>query len=353
MIDWWVHGFSKTRRTVWAVTLFFVSMACDAQTEKNELLHRVDAVIAPTMRAWCESKMTYPPTCCLLRVYKREGVAEIWAKTDDIDALALLAEVPVCAVDRQPGPKLRQGDGKTPEGFYTGSLGFWSRYWWMWIDLEAPETSGSVGRGDAVKICLDYPNALDRLRSQACGIHRPGSAICLHGNCVTAGCVSFTNLDFLPIFACAMHHDSARFGPLQVHLFPFRFDHVPPTERQEIAETYFHADIWAASRLNAFWRNLEEGWSFFNEVRRPLDLTFTTTLKRGDHGPSVRTIRSFLVAQGFLDAPDSDVFDQRLQDAVKRFQTAQGLATDGIIGRHTMSRLQTLGCTASLGYGFR
>jgi hypothetical protein len=272
-----------------------------------------------------------------------------------MDYLILLADVPICAMDREPGPKLRQGDGKTPEGFYTGDFGFWSRYWWMWMDVgeSTVDNPGSVGRGSAFKICLNYPNVLDRKRSLHCGVQRPGSEICVHGNCVTAGCVSFENRDFLPVFACAMHHDRNRFGPLQVHLFPFRFEKWSTADRRRRAREFVHANLFQEEELLGFWDNLEEGWSRFNEKPAPLAYRAVSKLELGDRGSMVKALKVFLTDLGFEISKRDGQFDEGLSAAVKTIQTQGHLEADGIVGRRTMKHLKSLGFQEDFGYAFR
>ncbi|MGC3997268.1 MAG: hypothetical protein QM767_07065 [Anaeromyxobacter sp.] len=163
---------------------------------------------------------------------------------------------------------MRQGDGRTPEGFYQAEFGYDSPNWWMWIDLDHPGAQGRVGVGSAFKLCLDYPNAVDRARSARAGAARPGSAICLHGNCVSAGCASMASRDFLPVFAFARHHDRRRAGRLQVHVFPFRFDR--PQDLAARAAAASAATGLPAAELRAGWRELQQGFARFEARPRPL-----------------------------------------------------------------------------------
>jgi murein L,D-transpeptidase YafK len=66
------------------------------------------------------------------------------------------------ALGRNPiGPKERQGDGRTPEGFYT-------------IDARRPDS------GYHLALHVSYPNAQDRARASALGAD-PGGDIMIHG----------------------------------------------------------------------------------------------------------------------------------------------------------------------------
>ena len=72
----------------------------------------------------------------------------------------------------------------------------------------------------------------------------------------------------------------------------------------------------------------------------------STAFRRGDAGAAVAEIRDRLVRLDLLDAVDSevepavaDVFDHRLDAAVRHFQQDQGLTVDGVVGPQTYRRL--------------
>lgn len=91
------------------------------------------------------------------------------------------------------GDKVRQGDGKTPEGEFT-------------IDRRNPESAFHLSLG------LDYPRPEDRARAAAGG-YSPGGDIFIHGqpNGIpdgfklkgdwTAGCVALTNEEMREVWA--------------------------------------------------------------------------------------------------------------------------------------------------------
>src|SRR4051794_14363839 len=54
----------------------------------------------------------------IFRAYKKEAEFEIWKQKSD-GQYALLKTYPMCRWSGQLGPKKRQGDRQTPEGFYT------------------------------------------------------------------------------------------------------------------------------------------------------------------------------------------------------------------------------------------
>jgi len=68
-----------------------------------------------------------------------------------------------------------------------------------------------------------------------------------------------------------------------------------------------------------------------------------TTLKKGDKGHLVETLRTQLIAQDFLPSQgqDSDIFDEPLEEAVKNYQALHGLDPDGKVKGDTLNALNT------------
>jgi len=65
-------------------------------------------------------------------------------------------------------------------------------------------------------------------------------------------------------------------------------------------------------------------------------------MQAGDQGPRIRALRSHLVTTGdLLGSRDSDpeVFDEKLEKAVQRFQRRHGFRPDGIVGEKTVEEL--------------
>jgi murein L,D-transpeptidase YafK len=273
-----MKGRRKAASTAARFTAVFsaaAAMICGAEAvaedlrDPGKMLKKIDGLIGDEVSVWCEEKgLKYPPEAVLLRIFKQERELEIWAGDGGKSGLMLVKTLPICAMDFAPGTKLKQGDGKTPEGFYHPEFGYQSSNWWMWIDLDAVDAPGSRGTGSCFKMCVEYPNAVDRANTRTAGHSNPGGEICLHGNCVSAGCASMKNRDFLPVFAFSRHHNKKRHGKLQLHIFPFRFDRLGADEISHLAAV--HAGKLGKERLLGFWMNLKEGFDRFKSTRRPL-----------------------------------------------------------------------------------
>ena len=85
--------------------------------KNKNIIARIEKMVGKTMQYWTEKAgVNYPPKCVVFRNFKLEGEFEIWGGNTDKN-LKLIKTFEVCAADFQPGPKLQQGDYKTPEGF--------------------------------------------------------------------------------------------------------------------------------------------------------------------------------------------------------------------------------------------
>jgi len=181
----------------------------------------------------------------------------------------------VCAVDDEPGTKFKEGDGKTPEGFYNCSTLYGSSNWFMWINLNYNQIddSGEVGNGfSGFRICTDYPHSIDRLRTKEKLGNKisPGGQICIHGNCVTAGCISFKNRNYLPVFLAMIHHNQKLYGNIKVHTFPFRF-----TEQLKLEYSESVNSEQTPEELINFWNQIEEGYNLFEKSHKALNVTYS------------------------------------------------------------------------------
>ncbi len=254
---------------------FKIDTVSDIKKGVNEkssrfIKNRLEQLIGKSAKEKCQKQqITYPPKFVVFRAFKLEMELEIWAANKRKDKLKLIAKIPICAVDNEPGPKLFRGDGKTPEGFYKCGLYYGSRMDFMWIKLNNKEIKkyGDVGYGSSFKICLNYPNRLDIKRSNSIKKgNSPGSEICLHGNCVTAGCLSFINENFLPVFLFASFHNQKKYGMPDIYIYPFRFTN-------ELKNKYIRPYAKTKKKkILELWENLEESYKLFEKEKHALKI---------------------------------------------------------------------------------
>jgi len=169
-----------------------------------------------------------------IRIFKAESQLEVWV--DDGERHRLFRSYPVCTWSGELGPKLRQGDGQSPEGFYR------------------------VGRAQLnprsqyhLSFNLGYPNAYDRAHG------RTGDFLMVHGSCVSIGCYAMGDAAIEEIYTLVSAGLAGGQAAVPVHVFPFRFSDRPEADWQH--------QPWAD-----FWRNLREGHDAFERSGRPPDI---------------------------------------------------------------------------------
>lgn len=146
--------------------------------------------------------MIWPAKYIYIRSFKYDFQLEVWVKNDIKDPFQLFKTYKVCALAGTLGPKRMEGDYQVPEGFY-------------YINEFNPKSNYYLSLG------INYPNVSDKVLSDSL---RPGSAIFIHGSCVTVGCIPIRDeqIDELYIMAAYAKDKGQDFIP--VHIFPIRFN---------------------------------------------------------------------------------------------------------------------------------
>lgn len=167
----------------------------------------------------------------LLRMFKSESELEVWKEKNG--EFVRFATYPICHWSGSLGPKLREGDKQTPEGFYT---------------LTRQQTR-HVGRWPR-SLDIGFPNFFDQ------SLARTGSLILVHGGCSSVGCFAMTNPVMDEIHQLTTTAIAAGQDHVPVHVFPFRM-------------TDANIKANAKSPWAGFWSNLKEGYDAFEKTKRP------------------------------------------------------------------------------------
>lgn len=168
-----------------------------------------------------------------LRAFKEEKQLELWVRRRDTGKYELFRTWTIAAQSGKPGPKLAEGDGQVPEGFYS-------------VNRAAMKPDSKFH----LAFNIGYPNAYDRQHG------RTGSAIMIHGNQVSIGCLAMTDEKIEEIYTlcdAALDHGQKFF---RVHVFPFRM-------------TAGRMEREAENKWFDFWNNLREGYDWFEKRRIP------------------------------------------------------------------------------------
>lgn len=178
----------------------------------------------------------------LITAYKQEGVLDLYAKAKEDSVYKKITSYRICASSGRLGPKRRQGDGQVPEGFYH-------------VNYFNPSSSYHLS------LMINYPNASDRLKSKAA---RLGGSICIHGSCVTIGCLPMTDDKIKEIYIYAVQARQCGQTKIPVYIFPFRFTDQKMKQYENIYKAY--------PALLEFWKNLRVGHDLFTSDLKELNV---------------------------------------------------------------------------------
>ncbi|QGM97365.1 L,D-transpeptidase family protein [Methylocystis parvus] len=203
----------------------------------------------PTLRPAPDDAFQAPPPKIgmgdpvFVRIFKQEGQLELWLRKNG--RYALYKTFPICKWSGRLGPKIKEADYQSPEGFYSVSakqLNPHSNYY----------RAFNVG----------YPNAFDRQNG------RTGGLVMVHGACKSVGCFAMTDRGIEEIYGFVEAALKAGQKDIPVHIFPFRM-----TEANIARET---GGGWLAfvggggnQQWAGFWKNLKEGYDHFEQTGQP------------------------------------------------------------------------------------
>src|SRR6195952_2280048 len=171
-----------------AVPVVILTGSCFAQTsfvdlQKNSV--KMASVFSSTedsvIKQFEQKKLTWPPQAMYIRSFKYDKQLEVWVKGEAKEPYKLFKTYKVCMQSGTMGPKRMEGDYQVPEGFY-------------YINEFNPNSNYHLSLG------LNYPNASDRILSDSL---RPGSAIYIHGNCVSIGCIPISDIPIEELYIIA------------------------------------------------------------------------------------------------------------------------------------------------------
>ena len=171
-----------------------------------------------------------------IRALKEENQLELYVRNRASRKFDLFRTYPIAAASGTLGPKLVEGDGQVPEGFY-------------FVPPEAMKPDSQFH----LAFNIGFPNEYDRAHG------RTGTVIMVHGNHVSIGCLAMTDEKIEEIYSlCAAALDRGQ-PYFRVHIFPFRMT----GERM----------LKAAGDTNeGFWKNLKQGYDRFEKSHLPPDV---------------------------------------------------------------------------------
>jgi len=183
--------------------------------------------------------VSFPDCEIFLRGFKNEESLELWARTKKTDTFVLIREYHICSNSGTLGPKRMQGDGQVPEGCYH-------------ISVFNPYSNFFLSMG------LNYPNESDRILGEKGNL---GGNICIHGDCVTIGCIPLTDDYIKELYVICVYAKNNGQLRIPVHLFPLRLND---------AGMKLLKENFKDEPLVSFWSNLQKIYSRFDTTHAPV-----------------------------------------------------------------------------------
>ncbi|UYN98478.1 MAG: murein L,D-transpeptidase [Devosia sp.] len=168
----------------------------------------------------------------MIRVFKQEAQLEVWKQTTS-GQYALFKSYAICRFSGDIGPKFKEGDYQSPEGFYNVTPGQMNPYSSYYLSFN-----------------VGFPNKFDRVHG------RTGSNLMVHGDCLSVGCYAMTDAGIAEIYALARETFKGGNPSFQLQLFPFRMS---------TAQLVKHAD----NQHLGFWQDIKEGFDYFELTKTP------------------------------------------------------------------------------------
>jgi murein L,D-transpeptidase YafK len=222
------------RKICSAVVLLWVAfglIACggflpkSSDNRHNQPLH--DSVVSG-LRAMGSS----PGEAMVIRIFKEEKTLEVWKRTSS-GQFKMFKTYEICAFSGVLGPKIKEGDRQSPEGFYTITPG-----------LMNPRSNYYLAFNTG------FPNKFDR----AWG--RTGSDLMVHGDCSSRGCYAMTDDGIAEIYALARETFKGGNQSFQLQIFPFKM-------------TGANLARQATNEHLPFWKDIKEGYDLFELNKAP------------------------------------------------------------------------------------
>ena len=166
-----------------------------------------------------------------IQIFKEERTLDLYAKMGN--EFRLVNSFQICNFSGGLGPKRREGDFKSPEGFYS-------------VDARHLKPDSKYYRA----INIGFPNDYDKSQGYS------GAYLMIHGECKSIGCYAMTNTYMDEIYRyveAAFAYGQSR---IDISIYPFRM-------------TDQNLKRHSSSNYITFWRQLKPGYDYFVKNHQP------------------------------------------------------------------------------------
>jgi murein L,D-transpeptidase YafK len=203
---------------------------CHAEVPSSPRSREAVSRVEPRLISELRSRGLTLGSPLFVRIFKDEEELEVWIK--HLRTYKLFKTYRICTFSGDLGPKLREGDRQSPEGFY-----------------EVRPLQLNPSSAYHLSFNLGFPNRYDRANG------RTGSALMVHGSCVSIGCYAMGDRSIEEIYALADAAFRAGHPKFDVHIFPFR--PTAPNMRRHRGSRWF-----------TFWSDMKVAYDLFERHRR-------------------------------------------------------------------------------------
>ncbi len=166
-----------------------------------------------------------------IQIFKEERVLELYTKNEK-GLFSLFKSYPICNFSGGLGPKTREGDLKSPEGFYR-------------ITRSQLKPNSKYYRA----FNLGFPNEYDRAHGYT------GAYLMVHGGCRSIGCYAMTDRYINEIYRYVENALQNGQYEIQVNIYPFKM-------------TSANMNRHRNSRYYMFWQQLQPAYEYFTKTNQ-------------------------------------------------------------------------------------
>lgn len=154
------------------VVLFSKKVLYKPRISHSNAVEKYKPKVEPVLKSFCcKSDLQYPPKHVYLVGLKEEKELRVYASDNQTQKAKLIHTYNIIAASGEAGPKLKEGDGQVPEGFYK-------------IDSFNPNSLYHLS------LRVNYPNQEDKAHAENEKRTNLGGDIMIHGSNASVGCLA-------------------------------------------------------------------------------------------------------------------------------------------------------------------
>lgn len=180
-----------------------------------------------------------------LIAYKKEQILELWAKEQVTKKYKFIKSYPICKSSGVMGPKRKEGDKQTPEGFYKII---------KFNPLSKYEFS----------LQINYPNRSDNILGDTTNI---GGDIFIQGGCKSVGGIPIQNTNIKELYVLAVEAKASSVNsniPITIY----------PTKMTENNFKKLKEEYKEQKEIIKLWTSLKKGYDFFQKCKELPNIAF-------------------------------------------------------------------------------